>query len=211
MQYDIILKNNDINSNIINNNYNGENKMKKNYKRIISKSGFTLVEIVLVLVILGGLAIVTMQTFNDTDDTSKAQAEIQNLQSLTASIKQMFRTQGTYSGLANDVVTTSVSFPEQMKIVGSPSLVKHSWLSDGLDITPYTQSTTNDSFSILYKEVPASACTAIVSGVYRNFDNTKVGAKDITKYSTTAVKDISAACGVSDTGDSSVNVEFIGR
>ena len=123
----------------------------------------------------------------------------------------MFKTQGTYAGLKNDVITTSVSFPEQMKIVGSPSLIKHSWLSDGVDITASTQSTTNDSFSILYKEVPAGACTAIVSGVYRNFDNTKVGAKDISKYSTTAVTDIAAACGVSDTGTSTIEIEFIGR
>lgn len=153
-------------------------KMRSNGKK---NSGFSLIEIVLVLVILGGLTILTMQAFNDSDDTAQAQQEITNLQSLSGAVRHMFNTQGNYDGITNTVMLTSVSFPEQMRVPGSTTLIKHSWLNNGVTLASANElGTPHDSFNITYLQVPTGACTAIASSTYRHFDRVDVNGTAIT-------------------------------
>lgn len=143
------------------------------------KKGFSLMEIVLVLTIIGAATMVVISAFNNSGSSQDAQAETQNVSSLSASIKHMFKTQGNYKGLSNTVILTDVSFPEQMR-EPTGNLIKSAWYSDGYDVqSENVDGTADDGYSIVMKGVPQGACTAIVSATYRHFVEVLAGSTTI--------------------------------
>lgn len=159
----------------------------RNIKRLGKQAGFTLIELVLVLTIIGAATIITVSAFNTSDETQQVQEEINNLNALSGAIRNMFNTQGNYSGLTNQVILKSVSFPEQMRPATGTNLIKHSWADDGVEVASHTASGTcvnNGCYQITLKDVPETACMSIVTTAYRHFIDVKVGSTAITGVAT---------------------------
>jgi prepilin-type N-terminal cleavage/methylation domain-containing protein len=159
------------------------------FKSMARQAGFSLIEIVLVLTIIGAATIITISAFNTSDDTNKVHEQITNVNSLSGAVRNMFNTQGNYTSLDNATILKVVSFPEQMKVPGSTSLIKNSWVNDGFDVAPKTITSTDDAFTITMKSVPAKACASISAETFRHFITVTVGSNTITK-----VAEAAAAC-----------------
>ncbi|WP_137297140.1 type 4 pilus major pilin [Psychromonas sp. SP041] len=150
--------------------------------------GFTLMEIIFALTIIGAATILIISSFNNTGNTEDAQEETQNLNALSASIQHMFKTQGDYEGLENSVIMSDVSFPEQMRNSDDDDQnIKSSWYSNGYNVEPLTQDSDDDSFIITMYGVPEGACTSIVSSTYRHFEEVSVNGSAIDGVASAAV------------------------
>jgi prepilin-type N-terminal cleavage/methylation domain-containing protein len=157
------------------------NRQLRGIRRIGRQAGFSLIELVLVLTIIGAATIITISAFNTTDDSQQVQEEVNNVNALSGAIRHMFNTQGDYNGLTNTVLLRSVAFPEQMRVPSSTTLIKHSWLNDGIDVAAINElGTADDSFTITLKAVPDTACASIASTTFRHFIRLTVGSTDIT-------------------------------
>lgn len=157
----------------------------KNYR---GQAGFGLIELMLSIAIIGVLAIGVVSYFNNVSHANKVKDEVNNLNSLSGAVKNMFNSQGSYTGLTNDVILKSGSFPDRMRVPGSTSQIKHAWLDAGVTVAPDDfLGTTDDSFTITYTGVPERACTDIVSNAFRFFDEADVNGTVITDVGLAAV------------------------
>lgn len=152
-----------------------------NMRRLGRQAGFSLIELVLVLTIIGAATIITISAFNTTDDSQKVQEQVNNMNALSGAIRHMFNTQGSYEGLTNTVILRSVAFPEQMRVPNSTTLIKHGWANDGIDVIDINElGTASDSFMITLKAVPETSCASIATATFRHFMRVTVGSTDIT-------------------------------
>lgn len=139
------------------------------------QQGFSLIELIIVLAIIGALSFGVYALYGTTSAQQRIQTETQSLNTLVQLVRGTFATQGTYTGLANAVVTPSGSFPDNLKVVGDPTLIKSSWADDGITLAPATVNATDDSFTITYNGgYTAGQCIDFVSKVYSYFDTATV-------------------------------------
>lgn len=176
---------------------------------IRKQMGATLLELTMAIGIIATIAIAAIAYFNTANDSSKINDEVKNVNTLTGSIRNMFNSQGNYEGLTNEVVLTSGAFPDRMRVsVTEKSQIKHSWLNDGVTVLPTNfQGTANDSFTVLYKNVPARACVDLVSKTFRFYDQVDVDGTVITN-----IPSATTACGQHSAGNkTTVNITFTAR
>lgn len=76
-------------------------------KGMKNDSGFTLIEIIMVIVILGVLAIVAMPRFVDLSSSARVSA-LKGLKGAIASAATIFKSKAIITGIANDASTTLV-------------------------------------------------------------------------------------------------------
>jgi len=81
-------------------------KLKRNQK------GFTLVEVLLVVVILGILAAVALPRFLTTRDESQRRTCQSNLSAMNAAIEEFQFMNGTWPAAIGDVTTNTARFPD---------------------------------------------------------------------------------------------------
>lgn len=164
--------------------------MKINRKR--KQGGYSLLEITMVagiIIIFSVAAIVGYRLASDSANMNKA---VNNLNSLTAGVRNMFATQGDYTGLTNAVILTSNGIPEDMRVTGNTTQIKSPWFNDGITVAPANVGgTANDGFTMTFKNVPARACQDLVTKVFRSY-TVKVGSTTVT-----TVPQASTACGTS--------------
>lgn len=166
------------------------NRQLRNMRRLGRQAGFSLIELVLVLTIIGAATIITISAFNTSDDSQQVQEQVNNMNALSGAVRHMFNTQGSYTGLTNTVILRSIAFPEQMRVPNSTTLIKHSWANDGVDVAPINElGTADDAFSITMKAVPDTSCASIAATTFRHFMRVTVGSTDITN-----VPQATAAC-----------------
>ncbi|MDG3024885.1 MULTISPECIES: type 4 pilus major pilin [Vibrio] len=145
-------------------------------RQIKSRRGATLLELTMVVGIIAIISIAAIAYYNSVNNGNKIKDEVNNLNSLSAAIRNMFNTQGSYEGLSNAVVLKSSTFPDRMRVPNNNTQIKHSWLSNGVTVASATVSgTAHDGFTITYKDVPNDACTDIVSNTYRHFVKVEAG------------------------------------
>ncbi len=147
-------------------------------RQIKSRRGATLLELTMVVGIIAIISIAAIAYYNSVNNGNKIKDEVNNLNSLSAAIRNMFNTQGSYEGLNNRVVLKSSTFPDRMRVPvpNNNTQIKHSWLSNGVIVESATVSgTAHDGFTITYKDVPNDACTDIVSNTYRHFVKVEAG------------------------------------
>ncbi len=163
-------------------------------RQIKSRRGATLLELTMVVGIIAIISIAAIAYYNSVNNGNKIKDEVNNLNSLSATIRNMFNTQGSYSGLSNAVVLKSSTFPDRMRVPNNATQIKHSWLSNGVTVASANVSgTADDGFTITYKGVPGDACTDIISNTYRHFVKVKQGSVELTPQSTLA--QITSTCG----------------
>jgi type II secretory pathway pseudopilin PulG len=149
------------------------------------QAGFSLLEIAMVagiIVVLSVLAIVGYQAAKQSSDLARA---VTNLNALTASVRNTFASQGDYTDLANGIVLTSNTLPENMRVGTSTTLIKSPWANAGFDVIPANVGgTANDGFQMTMNLVPARACQDLVAQVYRNYDKVSVGGSTVSSVAT---------------------------
>lgn len=171
-----------------------KNKLNE-MRRTRKDKGASILEIIIYMGIAAFVIILVMQGGNQATDTQKVNATVQNLNTLKTSIKQMFSTQRTYEGIANDVLTASSNFPEQMRVPTDGALIAHEWKTDGVDVIAVNiAGSDNDGFEITYKGVPQRACVDILDRTYRHFAEVEANATDVTG----GIADIRANCADGD-------------
>ena len=149
-------------------------KMKKisNYK---GQTGATLLELTMVVGIIAVISIAAIAYYNSVSNGNKIKDEVNNLNSLTASVRNMFNSQGDYTGLANKYVLKSSTFPDRMRVPNDAVKIKNSWLTNGVVVVPTNvMGTANDGFTVTYSGVPMESCFDLLSATARHYQ-VKVG------------------------------------
>ncbi|WP_210498571.1 type 4 pilus major pilin [Vibrio crassostreae] len=168
----------------------------KNLKKA-SKRGFTMIELMLVIVIGVGLSAFVIPRFSDTKKMNEAREEAQKLSELKARIESTFDFESDFSDLASMTHDIAPSTFEQ----GSGSNLKSIWkrnvsVSGGME-----------EYDILYSEVPPnSVCAEFVKNTKRQMWKTITVGSTALVYNSKP-KDITDAC--SSTDDTiGKNIEF---
>lgn len=159
--------------------------------------GATLLEIMMVLGVVALIVIGALAFFQKTSTANKVQTEIKNLGSLVAGIEQMYSSQGNYNGLTNTVIWASNFVPDSMKGPATPQLFTQ-W-KGAITVTSF--GATNNQMQIVLNGIPTTPCMDFVSGIYKQFAVTQIGATTITPTAATAVSNIATACGAAATAN----------
>lgn len=176
--------------------------MKKFRNQLKNKEGFTLIELAIVIAIiatlLAGLRIVPGILANN-----RANAEISIIPKITASIQSHYFNKANYAGLTNTIINSYKMVPDSWN--QGAAVISNRW-AGAVTFAPATTTTANDSFSMLYSQVPTAECLAIVSGVADNFLKVTVGSTVVKAVGGT-VNDTTLATACSATPP--VNLTFV--
>jgi len=144
----------------------------KNFKK---QAGATLMEMTMVVGVIAIISIAGIAYYNSVNNGNQIKDEVNNVNSLSASIRNMFNTQGNFTGLSNEVILKSSTFPDRMRVANDTTSIKHSWANAGVIVAPITYDSPDDRFTITYQEIPERSCTDLVSNTYRHFISVTVG------------------------------------
>lgn len=140
------------------------NKNKK------GQAGYSLLEITMVAGIIIIFSVAVIIGYRIASDSTNLNKAVNNLNSLTAGVRNIFATQGDYNGLTNAVIVSSNSIPEDMRVPGNTTQIKSPWANNGITVTPVNVGgTADDGFEMKWNNVPRSACQDFVTKVYRSY------------------------------------------
>lgn len=168
--------------------------MKTSLPSKSSQYGLTMIELMIGLAIAAIVTVIGISLYSSNSAQTEIEREVRNMNSLVPLVKQTFMTaQGNYDGLTNTVMLNSKTFPQNMRVGSSNTLIRHSWNNDGVDLTPVNFfGTANDSFTITYKSVPAQACQDLMVRLYKFFEQVEINGNVVGN-----VGDVSTQCGTS--------------
>lgn len=166
--------------------------MSASFLRARRQKGFSLIEILLVLGVIAILAIAAFVIYPSVRNRSQANSEVQNLNSIKASINTLYSASGgNYRTLTAGIANQARVFPSSMNgsnfsasapIVsswgGSVSLVVNTAATTTTQ-TPGGSIPANRSFSITYADVPAAVCLPLVTGASISFQGVRVGTTEV--------------------------------
>lgn len=160
--------------------------------------GATILEIIIFMGLAAFIVLMVMQGSTQATDNQKVGAEVQNLNTLKTSIRQMFSTQRVYTGLNNTVLLASSNFPEQMRVATAPGAIASGWQNEGVVVAEANVTgSAGSGFSITYTGIPREACVDILDRTYRHFMEVSVGTDDVTG----GIAAIRTACKDADDGN----------
>lgn len=166
------------------------------------KNGFTLIEILLVVGFIAIAGIGVYSVYSKVQINSAANTEARNIDALRAGVKGLFAPAASTAGLTNTVVNNASITPQPMRTAAVTDIQNS--FGGVVTITPFTQVSANDAFSILYEDVPSAACTKLVTGTGSQFESVLVGATVVKPYGSNTQVDIVAsttACAAADSVD----------
>ncbi len=144
--------------------------MKLNLKK---SSGFTLVELLLVVGIIALGSVVAYITLPKVQSTSRANAEAANINTLAAGVKNMYAGTNSYRGLLSQTIGTDLIIKAKAAPAG---MVVGTTLRNSFGGTVTVEPgqllgsvPADGSFHITYNGVPDAECNKIVSIVGNNF------------------------------------------
>lgn len=144
--------------------------MRKFYKDTAHK-GFTLLELLLSFAIILGAAIVAFYVYPKVKANADANVENNNLITLQAGIKTLFRSKSNFSGVSPRVAIDAMIAPSKM--IADNQLV-NSWKGqvgiNAVNLNNLGSGGGADAFSISYSNVPAEACIKLALGTGSSFD-----------------------------------------
>ena len=141
--------------------------------QVQKQQGLSLIELMIALALGAIVIFAAIGNFGSTSAQADIDKEVRALQTLAPLVKQTFGTaQGNYTGLTNAVMLDSSNFPTTMR--SGAGEIRHSWRNDGVVLAPLTINSTDDGFTLTYRDVPSDACQDFVGRVYRFFYETAV-------------------------------------
>lgn len=159
------------------------------------QSGFSLVEILLVLGIIAILAIAAFIIFPQVQDSNRANTAQSNLISMSAGIKNLYGATRNYATLTTEVANQAGIVPASMNGGDKTATAITSSWSAPVAIGPGTVvAGVAQTFTITFQAMPGTICAKLVPGMLQNFKAIYVPASATTPLTgdpATAV----AACG----------------
>lgn len=137
--------------------------------------GFSLIELIIVLGILGGLYLLVSSRSDTADTASNIKEEVENVNELAKTVRNYFGSAGVsgYSGLNNSVIYNSISRHMQ----GAGTNIRNAWSASGITVAPTSG---NTQFTITSSSVPENACEMIAAQTYQSFISMTVNGTAIT-------------------------------
>jgi prepilin-type N-terminal cleavage/methylation domain-containing protein len=145
--------------------------MKMYQSQLNNEKGFTLIEVAIVVAIIATL-LAGLKIVPSILASNRANGEISQMPKITSSLQAHYFNKPNYVGLANSIVNSFEIVPDSMNQGGST--ISNRWAGT-LTFAPTTTTTANDSFSMVYTQVPSNECKKIVMGVAENFLKVSVG------------------------------------
>ncbi|EGM8545365.1 TPA: prepilin-type N-terminal cleavage/methylation domain-containing protein [Escherichia coli] len=185
-------------------------KKKVLIKNKISKKGFSLLELLLVLGIIAALVVAAFIVYPKVQASQRAQAESNNIATIQAGVKALYTSASSFTGLSNSVAIQASIFPDNM-LNGSGSATKPINTFKGDVILSATalgpSKAPGSSFTITYANVPAVECTKIITASASNFYEVGVKSSATVKTAGGAL-DIAKTVGLCSAGGNSNTLIF---
>lgn len=149
-------------------------------KNIKSKKGFSLLELLLVLGIIAALVVAAFIVYPKVQASQRSQAESNNIATIQAGVKALYTSTSSFTGLNNSVAIQAQIFPDNMLSgtdSATPSTPINAFKGDVIVESANTgpSAAQGSSFTITYKNVPATECTKIIAAAAGNFYTAGVG------------------------------------
>ena len=117
--------------------------------------GLTLIEALLFLGIAAVVIVAAVAFYNNAANNQRMNQATTQLQAYISGIKNLYETQTTYAGLAEDIVIDAAIAPQNA--VEGPAALEHPWGD------PVTITGTADTFTITFQDMPQDACLNMLS------------------------------------------------
>ena len=171
-----------------------------------TQSGFTLVEILLVLGIIAVLAIAAFIIYPQVLAGNRANSEQSNLTAMTAGLKILYGTTHDYSTLTNLIANESRIVPSSMNGGNfAATTISSGW--DGSVVLAPGSAAPSPTYSITYSAMPSDVCAKLVPGASHNYIGVYIPAAAASPIATDPAT-IVAAC---STSTNVVDVKFVGQ
>ena len=157
-----------------------------------SESGFSLMEILMVLAIIAVLIAGAVALLGAASETTNIQAEQQTINGICSGVTNLFNNSSDYTGLDNSLVESANIFPVGVVRGGQ---AKNKW---GGDITVAPGAST-DEFTITYTEVPEDACLQLGVFNHKTWESVTINGDAIDQADDNPVPLVSAACDETNT------------
>lgn len=173
--------------------------------------GYSLIEIMLVIVIVSTLVIAAFVLYAMLDPVLKARQERQNIIAIQHGVKSVFN-RYEYSAIRNSVLNRAKVFPRGMNggdysatapirsVWGQPVEVWGAYLVDGSADTVFPA----NHFHIFYRSMPNAICQKLVPPIFKEFEKVYVGGLHIT-----TMEEAVGMC--SPIGEPTVHVFFVSK
>lgn len=185
--------------------------MKKlNFKS--KNSGFTLLEILLVIGVVAVFGVVVYATLDKVNSANAAKKEVDNLSILRAGIANGYSGQSGYPGLTALVTINGKFAPDSMVNAAGTGLI-NSW-GGAITVTPVkfpSSATANNAFQIVYPLVPAKSCNKFVSDVASSFNRVTIGTTVVKDDSVATTKNLDVAALATQCAVDGVSVTLVAR
>lgn len=189
----------------------------KNLSRNKNK-GLNLIELLLVLVVVAGIAVIAFLTFSKVQAGQTAASESQLLAGAQASAKALFPS-GTYGGLDSEVANNANIFPDNMQVdAADPAGGIANQFNGVVDIfgtagfdetgTAAAAGVRAPFFQVQYEDVPKDVCLKLAASVAVNWGGVYINGNEVKNTldtddtnDTAAAATIAAQCNAGATSD----------
>lgn len=128
-------------------------------------SGFSLIELLLVIGFIAGALVLAFVTYPKVQATNRANVESQHITVFSGGIKNLYSTAQNFATLSNGVLLRAKIVPDDLQTDGASSIT-NIW-GGAIIIGP--DATERLRYTILYEGVPRSECVKLSTSVAVNF------------------------------------------
>ncbi|ACX87546.1 PilS domain protein [Pectobacterium parmentieri WPP163] len=136
------------------------------------RKGFSLLELILVLGVIAGLIVSAFIVYPKVQAAQRAEAEVKNISTIKAGIKELYSSSAGYDGLTTDVLVKAKVFPDNMLINDNGTIKPVNSFKGDITVIPIADNQAgigSYGFTIRYNNVPSAECMKIVTALQSGF------------------------------------------